>query len=469
MSHTHLTIEEINTKLISRELTVAELVDAYLSIISEKNKELNVFIKIHTDFIKEQIAHAQEMIDSGSATLLTGIPIAIKDNILIKGEEVTAASKILEGYKATYDATVVSKLKEQGAILIPRANMDEFAMGGSTENSAFGVTKNPHDITRVPGGTSGGCAVAVASGMTPVAVGSDTGGSVRQPASFCGVVGLKPTYGSVSRSGLIPMASSFDVIGPFSHTVKDSKILFDAIKGVDSLDQTTVSKEISTEVKKIGVPYHFLKSGIDQDVLDVFNSNIEKLKSEGYEIIDISLPSFEYALSIYYILVPAEVSSNMSRYDGVKFGQKIEGKDLIDDYFQTRGHLLGDEVKRRIMLGTYVLSAGYADEYYRKAWAARNKIKDEVKKVFEQVDVIAMPVSPMPAFKIGEMSADPLKMYLADIFTVSANVAGVPAISIPAGTVVREEKQLPVGLQLLAPWHGEERLFNVGEKIENNF
>jgi aspartyl-tRNA(Asn)/glutamyl-tRNA(Gln) amidotransferase subunit A len=462
----NLTIKEIHTKLISKELTVSELVESYLSKISEKNNELNVFIKIHTDFIKEQIEHAQMMIDVGTATLLTGIPIAIKDNILINGEETTAASKILEGYKATYDATVIKKLKEQGAILTPRANMDEFAMGGSTEFSAFGVTKNPFDTNRVAGGSSGGSAVAVASGMSALALGSDTGGSIRLPASFCGIVGLKPTYASVSRSGLMAMASSFDVIGPFAHKVSDAKILFDAIKGTDPLDQTTVSKEISSEVKKIGVPYHFLKSGIDQDVLDTFNSNIERLKSLGYEIVDISLPSFEYALSIYYILVPAEVSSNMSRYDGVKFGQKIEGTDLTDDYFQTRGQLLGDEVKRRIMLGTYVLSAGYADEYYRKAWAARNKIKDEVKKVFEEVDVIAMPVSPMPAFKIGEMAHDPLKMYLADVFTVSANVAGVPAISIPAGEVIREEKSLPVGLQLIAPWHGEERLFNVGQKFE---
>lgn len=466
MSHTHLSIEEINTKLISKELTVAELVESYLSLITEKNKELNVFIKIHSDFIKEQIEHAQAMIDSGTATLLTGIPIAIKDNILIKGEEVTAASKILEGYKATYDATVITKLKKQGVILIPRANMDEFAMGASTEFSAFGVTKNPHDTNRVAGGSSGGSAVAVASGMSTLALGSDTGGSIRQPASFCGIIGLKPTYGSVSRSGLMAMASSFDVIGTFAKNTSDTKILFNAIKGVDPLDQTTVIKEISSDVKKIGVPCHFLKSGIDQDVLEVFNSNIEKLKSLGYEIVDISLPSFEYALSVYYILVPAEVSSNMSRYDGVKFGQKIEGKDLIDDYFQTRGQLLGEEVKRRIMLGTYVLSAGYADEYYRKAWAARNKIKTEVKKVFEEVDVIAMPVSPMPAFKIGEMAHDPLKMYLADIFTVSANVAGIPAISVPAGIVTREEKSLPIGLQLLAPWYGEDRLFNVSEKFE---
>lgn len=465
MSITNYTISEINTKLISKELSVQEVVDAFLSVIKEKNKELNVFIKIHEDFIKEQIAFAQSKIDDGTATLLTGIPIATKDNILIKGQEITSASKILEGYIATYDATAISKLKEQGAILIPRANMDEFAMGASTESSAFGVTKNPYDIERVSGGSSGGSAVSVASGMTPLALGSDTGGSVRQPAAFCGVVGLKPTYGSVSRNGLMAMASSFDVIGTFSKKVQDSKILFNAIKGIDPLDQTTNLKSISSDVKKIGVPYHFLKSGIDQDVLEVFNQNIEKLKSLGYEIVDISIPSFEYALSIYYILVPAEVSSNMARYDGVKFGKKIEGKDLIDDYFQTRGKLLGAEVKRRIMLGTYVLSTGYADEYYRKAWIARNIIKNEIKKVFETVDLIAMPVTPAPAFKINEIS-DPLKMYLADVFTVSANVAGVPAISIPSGKVVRENKELPIGLQLLAPWHGEERLFNVGEKFE---
>jgi aspartyl-tRNA(Asn)/glutamyl-tRNA(Gln) amidotransferase subunit A len=460
------TIETLNTKLISKELTVQEVVDAFLSNIYEKNDELNVFIEIHTDFIQEQIKIAQDKIDTGTATILTGIPIAIKDNILIKGEKITAASIILEGYTATYDATVIQKLKAQGAILIPRANMDEFAMGASTEFSAFGVTKNPHDTGRVAGGSSGGSAVAVASGMSVASLGSDTGGSVRQPASFCGVVGLKPTYGSVSRNGLIAMASSFDVIGPITKNVQDAQIIFDAIKGIDPLDQTTVLGEISSEVKKIGVPYHFLKSGIDADVLAVFNSNIEQLKKMGYEIVDISLPSFEYALSIYYILVPAEVSSNMSRFDGVKFGQKVEGKDLIDDYFQTRGQLLGTEVKRRIMLGTYVLSAGYADEYYRKAWVARNAIKTEIKNIFKEVDMIAMPVAPSPAFVIGEMSSDPLKMYLADIFTVSANVAGVPAISIPAGSVERDNKKLPVGLQLLAPWYGEQQLFNVGRKFE---
>ncbi len=466
MDITTYTVKELHAKLISKELSVQNIVDAFLKNIKEKNSELNVFIKVHEDFIQEQIKLAQQKIDQGNATLLTGIPIAIKDNILIKGEEITAASKILEGYHATYDATIISKLKEQGAILIPRANMDEFAMGGSTEFSAYGVTKNPHDTNRVAGGSSGGSAVAVASCMTTLGLGSDTGGSIRLPASFCGIVGLKPTYGSVSRNGLMAMASSFDVIGPFAKNISDAQILFEAITGVDPLDQTTHVEKISDEVKKIGVPYNFLKLGIEPDVLEVFNTNIEKLKNLGYEIVDISLPSFEYALSVYYILVPAEVSSNMSRYDGVKFGQKIEGKDLIDDYFQTRGQLLGEEVKRRIMLGTYVLSAGYADEYYRNAWAVRNKIKEEVKKVFTQVDVIAMPVSPMPAFKIGEMSHDPLKMYLADIFTVSANVAGIPAISIPSGTVTREQKSLPVGLQLLAPWHGEHRLFNVGQKFE---
>ncbi len=466
MSIKDYTVQELNAKLISKELSVQEVVDAFVSQITEKNPELNVFIELHNDFIASQVAAAQAKIENGTATALTGIPIAIKDNILIKGEKTTAASKILENYVATYDATVIEKLRAEGAILIPRANMDEFAMGASTEFSAYGVTKNPIDTTRVAGGSSGGSAAAVASGMSVAALGSDTGGSIRQPASFCGVVGLKPTYGSVSRNGLMAMASSFDVIGPVTKSVDDAKIIFDAIKGIDPLDQTTVEGVISSEVKRIGVPYHFLKSGIDEDTLQIFNANIERLKSLGYEIVDISLPSFEYALSVYYILVPAEVSSNMSRYDGVKFGSKIDGRDLTDDYFQTRGRLLGTEVKRRIMLGTYVLSAGYADEYYRKAWAARTQIKDEVRKVFEQVDVIAMPIAPSPAFKIGEMSADPLKMYLADIFTVSANVAGVPAISIPGGTVLRDGIDLPIGLQLLAPWHGEERLFEVGRKFE---
>lgn len=466
MNITDFTIQTLNTKLISKELMVQEVVDAYLSVMKEKNPSLNVFIKIHEDFILSQVENAQSKINSGIATILTGIPIAIKDNMLIEGQPVSSASKILEGYIGTYDAAVISKLKSHGAILIPQANMDEFAMGASTEFSAYGVTRNPIDATRVAGGSSGGSAASVASGMTPVSLGSDTGGSIRQPAAFCGVVGLKPTYGSVSRNGLIAMASSFDVIGPITKTVQDAQIVFDAIKGVDPLDQTTRVEEISSSVKKIGVPYHFLKSGIDADVLEVFEKNIEQLKSLGYEIINISLPSFEYALSVYYILVPAEVSSNMARFDGVKFGQKVDGTDLIDDYFQTRGQLLGEEVKRRIMLGTYVLSAGYSDEYYRKAWKARTLIKQEVKKIFEEVDVIAMPVSPTPAFKIGEMAHDPLKMYLADVFTVSANVAGVPAISIPAGTVTRESKSLPVGLQLIAPWHGEQRLFDVGQKFE---
>ncbi len=466
MSIKDYSIETLNAKLISKELSVQEVVDAYLSQIKEQNPELNVFLKLHEEFIMGQVSAAQSRIEDGTATVLTGIPIAIKDNILIKGEETTAASKILEGYKATYDATVIEKLRSEGAILIPRANMDEFAMGASTEFSAYGVTKNPIDTTRVAGGSSGGSAAAVAAGMSAAALGSDTGGSIRQPASFCGVVGLKPTYGSVSRSGLMAMASSFDVIGPVTKNVRDAKIMFDAIRGTDPLDQTTVAGTVSSDVKRIGVPYHFLTSGIDEDTLAVFNANIERLKSLGYEIVDISLPSFEYALSVYYILVPAEVSSNMSRYDGVKFGAKVEGKDLTDDYFQTRGRLLGTEVKRRIMLGTYVLSAGYADEYYRKAWAARTLIKNEVKKVFEEVDVIAMPVAPSPAFKIGEMASDPLKMYLADVFTVSANVAGVPSISVPAGTVSRDGTDLPIGLQLLAPWHGEERLFKVGQDFE---
>lgn len=454
-----LTIKSAKESFERGDFTPEDLVDAYIKEIKEKNDDINAYLEIFEDAKEE----ARKVTDFSKP--LSGIPVAIKDNILIDGKNASASSKILKNYKATYDATVIKKLKEAGAIFIGRTNMDEFAMGASTEFSAFGVTKNPYDDQRVSGGSSGGSAASVGSLMSLCALGSDTGGSIRQPSSFCGVVGLKPTYGSVSRNGLMAMASSFDVIGPISKTVEDSEIIFDVIKGKDSMDQTTIDGEIDFDAKKIGVPRKFLEHGIDEDVLENFNQSLKKLEKEGYEIVDIDLPSFEYALAVYYILVPAEVSSNMARYDGVKFGEHLEGKDLIEDYFKTRS-LLGDEVKRRIMLGTYVLSTGYADEYYRKAWQARNQIKSELKEIFESIDLIAMPVSPTPAFKIGELSNDPLKLYLADIFTVSANVAGVPAISIPSGEVSRDGNSLPIGLQLLAPWLGEKRLFEVGKKFE---
>lgn len=450
-----LTIKKAKEAFEKGDFTPLDLVNAYIEEIKKKNKDLNAYLEVFEDARDE----AKKITDFSKP--LAGIPIAVKDNFLIEGKIVSAASKILENYKATYDSTAIKRLKDAGAIFLGRTNMDEFAMGASTEFSAYGVTKNPHDSSRVAGGSSGGSACVVGADLALASIGSDTGGSIRQPSSFCGVVGLKPTYGSISRHGLMAMASSFDCPGPIAKTVEDTEILFDVLKGVDSMDQTTVEGEIDIEVKKIGVPRSFLKEGIDKDVLENFEDSLEKLEKEGYEIIDIDLPSFEYALSIYYILVPAEVSSNMARYDGVKFGEHRDGKDLTEDYFKTRA-LLGDEVKRRIMLGAYVLSTGYADEYYRKAWQARNQMKEELSKIFEKVDLIAMPTAPTPAFEIGGLSEDPLKLYLADIFTTPANVAGVPAISIPSG----DSKGLPVSLQLLAPSLGEKRLFEVGKKFE---
>lgn len=468
-----LNIKEINAKLIAGEFSAVDLVNYFLEKISAKNGELNAFLEVYDDVL-EQAKVADEKIKSGTATLLTGIPIAIKDNILFTGKTASAASKVLENYKATYDATVVKKLREAGAVLIGRTNMDEFAMGGSTENSAYGVTKNPIDTSRVAGGSSGGSIVSVAADMCVAALGSDTGGSIRQPAGFCGVFGLKPTYGSVSRYGLMAMASSLDVIGPVTKNIVDSEILFDFIKGKDRYDSTSVEDEGGDSVvKKIGVPQKYLEnlisagetSGIDNDVLENYKKSVEKLSKEGYEIIDISddLKNLEHSLAVYYVIMPAEVSSNMARYDGVKYGSNIEGGNLIEGYFKTRGGLLGKEVKRRILLGTYVLSAGYADQYYAKAWQVRNLIKKDFEKAFEKVDVIAIPTSPTPAFKIGEKSDDPLQMYLADIFTVFANLVGVPAISIPDGFVKRDDKDLPTGLQLIAPHLQEKRLFTLGK------
>lgn len=466
MDLTKLTIKEAHEKLIAKEISASDLANAYLKNIEEKNPELNVYLTIFDD-VMEQAKKAQEKIDAGEATILTGIPLSIKDNFCIKNRRTTAGSKILENYIAPYSATAILKLDEHSPVYLGKTNTDEFAQGASTENSAYGVTKNPHDIERVSGGSSGGATASIAAEMALGAFGSDTGGSIREPASFCGVVGLKPTYGSVSRYGLIAMASSFDVVSPTAKTVEDVEILFNAVQGKDDLDSTS-HDELNSDsvVKTIGVPYDFLKSGIDEDVLKSFNDGIENLKSEGYEIKDIKIPGIEHSLAVYYVLVPAEVSSNMSRYDGVKFGEKIEGKDLLDTYMKTRGQLLGSEVKRRIMLGTYVLSAGYADQFYRKAWQVRNMLRENIAEVFKDVDVIAMPVAPTPAFKIGEKSSDPLQMYLIDIFTVFANVVGIPAMSVPGNEVEREGKNLPVGMQFLSAQYNEKKLFEIGKKFE---
>ena len=464
-----LTIKQAHEMLINKKMSVLELVEKVLKV-AERERDLNAYVEIFTD-VRQQAEGAQRMIDGGQATVLTGIPFAMKDNILIKGRVASASSKMLENYVATYDAYITKKLREAGAIFIGRTNMDEFAMGGSTENSAFGVTKNPHDITRVPGGSSGGSASALASGGALGALGTDTGGSIRQPAAFCGVVGLKPTYGSVSRSGLIAMASSLDQAGPFAKTVEDAEIIFDCIKGHDPMDSTSYSDNLIPKhfkkPKVIGVPTEFIHvKGVDPLVLKNFEESIEKMKKAGYEIKEITLPSLAYGLSAYYILMPAEVSSNLARFDGVRYGHHVDGVNLLEDYMHSRGEGFGREVRRRILLGTYILSAGYYDAYYNRACSVREVLKKDLKKAFEEVDIIATPTTPTPAFKIGEKSADPLAMYLADIFTVPVNIAGVPAISVPSGFVEKEGSKLPLGIQFIAPHFGENTLFEIGKDFE---
>ena len=415
-----------------------------------KDKDIHAFLEIFDDA------------RSYGEGRLSGKTIAIKDNILFEGHKTSAGSKILEGFRAPYDATVVKKLKAAGAVIVGRTNMDEFAMGSSTENSGFGVTRNPHDLERVAGGSSGGSAAAVSSGMVDLALGSDTGGSVRQPAAFCGVVGLKPTYGRVSRNGLIAMASSFDQIGPIAKNVKDVETLYNVIKGSDPLDSTSIDDSTYPILKKlsktIGVPKFLLEnSNIKNNLVEA----IKKFESLGYKIKEVELPNLKYALAVYYIIMPAEVSSNLARFDGVKYGLHVDGKDGIDDYFETRGAGFGKEVRRRIILGTYVLSSGYYDEYYGKAVEARRLITKELRNLFGQVDLMLTPTTPSPAWKIGEKSKSPLEMYLEDIFTVHANISGCPAISLPSGFLGK----LPLGIELTADLGREDNLFAAGKEF----
>ncbi|MCX6786302.1 MAG: Asp-tRNA(Asn)/Glu-tRNA(Gln) amidotransferase subunit GatA [Candidatus Kaiserbacteria bacterium] len=456
----------------SRRISVRELWDACSEIAKAKNPELNVFLEIF-DADEAAIENAQKRIDedatsaSGrSAPMLCGIPLAIKDNILIEGKIVSAASKMLANYHATYDATVIKKLKDAGALFIGRTNMDEFALGSSTENSAFGVTKNPYDITRVPGGTSGGSAAAVAAHMAIAALGTDTGGSIRCPASYCGVVGLKPTYGVVSRSGVIAAVSSFDQVGPITKTVEDARILFDTIRGQDTLDSTTIPdglySENKKEIKTVGVPRNLFAGILGEDMLERFTSALEKT---GCNVVDIEIPSAKPALAAYYIINFAEVSTNLARFDGMRYGHASRGETLLDDYLLSRTEGFGEETRRRVLLGTFVLSSGYIDAYYRKAVAARVQLTREFNDAFKKVDIIATPTMPTPAFKIGEKS-DPLSLYLEDAFTILANLTGMPAISIPMGFVEREGKQLPVGIHFTAPHQAEKMLFTIGNTVE---
>ena len=463
------TISKLRAAFIAGTYTPTQAVEASLAVIKEKNGDINAFLDVYDDALEAAAVATKQYAEGGELPPLLGMPIAIKNNILINGKRATGASKILEHYTATYDATIITRLRDAGAIFVGATNMDEFAMGGSTENSAFGVTKNPLDTKRVPGGSSGGSAAAVAMGAVPASIGTDTGGSIRQPASYCGLVGFKPTYGAVSRYGLMAMGSSLDQAGPMTNSVADAELLHTVMSGLDSYDATTIAPDTYPALADkatytFGVPRPFLKEGIDADVLEAFEKHIAHLTSLGHNVVDIDLPLFEKGLAAYYIVMPAEVSSNLARYDGIRYGFSAEGKNLLEVYQKSRAQGFGAEVKRRILLGTHVLSSGYYDAYYGKAELVRRKMREELAEVFKTVDIILTPTAPTPAFKIGEQK-DPLAMYSQDIFTVPVNLTGVPALTFPMGTVNRDESTLPVGVQYIAPLGGDARLFTLGKKI----
>lgn len=459
------TIFDLHDMLVNKTITVRDLVE-HARAIAIQTTDLNIFREVFTgDDIEQRIDTAQAMIDSGNAHVLTGIPYAVKDNILVEGHIASASSKMLENYTASYSATVINKLDAVGAVVIGRTNMDEFAMGSSTENSAYGRTKHPIDPARVPGGSSGGAAAAVLAGCVPFTLGTDTGGSIRQPAAFCGNVGLYPTYGSVSRYGAIAMGSSLDQIGPFTKTSAESKAIFEVITGEDTYDNQSLSiPSITKKPQVIGVPWKLLDlPGIDASVVENFKTSIEQLKTAGYEIRDIDLPHAHLGLAVYYIIMPAEVSSNLARLDGIRYGLRAREADLKKLYGASRADGFGPETQRRIMLGTYILSAGYYDAYYNKAQKVRTLIAQDYKNVFNSgVDIILTPTTPTTAFVSGAKS-DPLSMYMADIFTVGTNLAQIPAISVPSG---HDEHGLPFGIQAVAPAGGESQLFQWGSDFE---
>jgi len=471
-----LTIKKAHDLSHDKEISCRELLSIYQENIKKHEKNVHAYLEVFDDAFEKAEEEDKKIMAGEEPKLLAGIPLAIKNNIMIKGKICSAGSKILENYKATYDATVIKKLRDEGAIFIGRTNMDEFVMGSSTENSAFGPTKNPYDLERVPGGSSGGSAAAVAQQECLAALGSDTGGSIRQPAAFCGIVGLKPTYGAVSRYGLIAMASSLDQIGPLAKTTEDIELLFNAIKGKDSFDSTSIDfdkfRNKKSTAKIIGVPKEFFslkdggKEGLDKDIAANIVKTIDFFKDNGYIIKEVSLPYAEYSLPTYYILMPAEVSANLARFDGIRYGFSEKGDNLLEDYMKTRREGFGKEARRRIILGTYVLSEGYYDAYYSEAQKIRDLIKKDFENAFKEVDVLITPATPTLPFKFGEKSGDPLAMYLSDIFTVPANLAGIPAVSVPMGFIDRDNVKLPTGIQFIGPWFGEEILFDLSKKIE---
>lgn len=463
-----LTIKEARQKLDSGEITALELTEACLQAIEEKNPELNAVLTVCSEEALQEAKIADKKIKSGERGPLLGIPYLAKDALMTKGVRTTAASKILENYLAPFDATVIAKLKEAGAILLGKTNLDEFAHGSSTENSAFGVTKNPYDQTCVAGGSSGGSTAAVAANLCLFSLGSDTGGSIRQPAAFCNVVGFKPSYGRVSRFGLLSMTSSTDVIGPVAKTAEDVEIVFSVMEGKDEHDATSTEVNEKNNFKKfsglkIGVPKEYISELKNDVVKNCLLEAIEKLKSAGAKVEEISLPNSRFGVPVYYIVTPSEVSSNLARFDGVAWGFSAdEAKSLHDFYLKTRGQGFGAETKRRIMLGTYALSAGYFASYYKKAQAVRTLIIEDFNQAFKKYDFILSPTSPHPAFKIGAQSNDPLTMYLEDIFLIGASLAGLPAISIPA----KMENSLPIGLQLIAPRFNDHNLLAASSALE---
>lgn len=466
----------LHDMLVNKEITSLELTEAVLARIDEVEGDVKAYLTITRDEAIAQAKAVDEKIAKGeSISFLEGIPGAIKDNICTKGVKTTCASKILQNFVAPYDATVMTKLKAQNPVIIGKANMDEFAMGGSTENSAFQKTGNPWNTECVPGGSSGGSAAAVAAGTAVWALGSDTGGSIRQPASFCGVVGMKPTYGRVSRYGLVAYASSLDQIGPITKDVTDCAHILNIISGRDEMDSTSVNEEVPDFTKalvedvkglKVGIPKEYFVKGMDPDVEKTVREAIDKLKELGAEIVEISLPNTDYAISTYYLISPAEAATNLARYDGVSYGERAEdAADLVEMMTKTRTQYLGEEVKRRIMIGNYALSAGYYDAYYLKALKVRRLIKEDFDKAFEQVDVIVCPTAPTPAYKIGEKISNPLEMYLQDACTVPLNLAGLPGISVPCGY---SSDNMPIGLQIIGKALDEETILRVAYTYEQS-
>ncbi len=470
---TKLSLAETSELLARREISAREVAAAYLDRIEAVDPKVKAYINVNRDLALTMADEADRRLGSGQAGPLTGAPIGIKDVICIQGVPTTCGSRMLENFVPPYDATVIKKLKEAGAVFLGKLNMDEFAMGSSTENSAFHPTFNPWDLSRIPGGSSGGSAAAVAARTCVASLGSDTGGSIRQPASHCGVVGMKPTYGRVSRFGLVAFASSLDQIGPLTRDVRDCAMLMEAICGHDPSDSTSAPREAEPFTSslegpvngiKVGVPREYFADGLSQEVAQAVNRALDTLRELGCELVEVELPHTKYAVATYYIIAPAEASSNLSRYDGVKYGFRAgEYEDLMDMYKKTRSQGFGAEVKRRIMIGTYALSSGFYDAYYRKASQVRTLIKQDFLRAFEKCDVIAGPVAPTTAFKIGEKASDPLQMYLSDIFTIPVNLAGVPGLSVPCGV---DKDNLPVGLQLVSNYFREDILLKVAYNFE---